>query len=196
MSHKGYKLTSVLDFSRDLDRINDFSYNHNSYIYSLLDSDKIDPVSSRILFSLYPRHRVFATVLCEYQLRYSEAILLRPERLFCDKTLQIFQPKTRAARSVNNSFRVDFFCHYANWRGFNIFPSSYESLKLDIFRCTPRCVKRLTRDIKDGTHIFRHLWASYKLMQGVQPATIGLALGHSRNTSVYSYLHEELADIF
>jgi len=194
MKHKGYRLMSFVDHSADLRKVEAFSATHNDYIGYCLARGSIDPISAEILFHLYPRHRILATLLCEHHLRYSEAILLDPKHIFLDKNLSVFQPKTARVRACDNTNRVLYFRGYTNWSGFNIFPSSYESLKNDIKRCTPSILKAWTTDFKDCTHIFRHIWATNQFQQNVDLSCIGAGLGHSDKDSIKNYIHTAIPE--
>ena len=68
-------------------------------------------------------------------------------------------------------------------------------------------VRTLTRDIQrclnlsgvpqfgtahTGTHVFRHLWASWRSSEGDPIATIAVGLGHWSTSSTMCYIHDQL----
>jgi len=186
---EGVRKRAFIDYLRDIDVIRENAVILNGYIGDMRNRDVIDSIAYDILLQLRPRHRVFAAVLAEHRLRFVEGVSLAASEVFGSEQLSIYQSKTGATREVDNSARYGFFSMCPDLQHIRLLPASYQSLKNDIHRVLPSTVKAWASDFKDATHIFRHLYCSYKFKKGVDLSALSVSLGHVDECSVSSYVH-------
>jgi integrase len=150
---------------------------------------RISPVAASVVCSLFPRHQLLAGIICEYSLRFSEALSLSAQDVYCSKTLIIHQGKTGVRKRINNNCRVSYFdCSVPSGSDL-LFPSSYDALRRDIQCKLPQPWRSYSHQFCDATHIFRHMNATFYFENGVSVNKIAIILGHNSLDSVACYLH-------
>lgn len=151
--------------------------------------ERLTPLSALIVDTLPGRYVVPAFLLAYTRARWSEVQAGWIKDIQEGRSLIIKASKNKSTRSVPPL--PERSAQY--WRV--ALPTapvtivSYDQL-CDQLRRTSRDVGiTLPQTANDGTHIFRHLYASFKHAEGMPKHEISHALGHHSQTAVRHYIH-------
>lgn len=170
---------------------------HSRLLFAVKDSGLLyaifaglSPASVATLSNLKSQFIFPALVLANFRLRYGDLYRLNLRVLLNSETLTIIQQKTKNPLF----FEKNIFYDYLKDR--YISPSTpfslckYDSLRDAIQRASRLAGVRLPGNAKDGTHIFRHLEASFQKQEGASLSEIRHMLGHTSQVAVAHYVHD------
>jgi hypothetical protein len=129
-------------------------------------------------------------------LRYSDLIALSIKSLTKPSEFFVIQNKTK--RPVLIKFKVfsQQLTECLNELSDIPITCTYSQLCRDIQKNKKKVLPGLLYGVKDGTHLFRHIEASFQKYKGVEDKIISKSLGHVDNESLNSYIHKELNPFF
>lgn len=150
----------------------------------------IDPLSARIITRVPESCRPVAILLAALHCRYSELERLDMTALIERRLLQIHVLKGGISHTCRPRPLGDATCWQQVSPDAPLASICYDTMCERIRIATRRASVPHINGILSATHIFRHLWASWRASQGDEITTIASALGHRSLTSAQVYLHE------
>lgn len=150
---------------------------------------EIGPVELALYMQTPALGRINSALLCGYALRYKELTALKTAWFMDGGTYYIKQFKTSSMKAIDTRDLAVILKDVPPSIVSNALVISYESLERYIARACQSCRIDLGPGVKDRTHIWRHLRASWLLYDGNSKSTVSKVLGHTDPSSVSAYTH-------
>lgn len=149
----------------------------------------IDPLSQAICKGVSALSLVPCALLAMFLCRYSELQSLSFKDLVERKKISFIQAKTGAAKNVSTSIFYENLHTLDEYEAIPLQVVSYKALASEIRRAVKRNRITLPGHALKETHIFRHLYASWALHQGVPDKDVAKKLGHNTIGAIKAYQH-------
>lgn len=160
-------------------------------VAALAEAGRIDPYSYSILHHIEPWALVPAGLLAWTRARWIELASIDMVHLVAGEPIQILAAKGSLDRVVS-SWPRDLA---DAWERVSIIAPltciSYDRLCWCIDQARRKAGIRSLDASLDKTHIFRHLWASWRHSEGDHVETIAADLGHCKTDSTLAYIHSK-----
>lgn len=149
----------------------------------------IDPLSQAICRDVSALSLVPCTLLAMFLCRYSELQSLSFKDLVVRKRISFIQAKTGSAKNVSTAIFYENLHTMDVYKDISLQVVSYKALASEIRRAVKHNRITLPRHVLKETHIFRHLYASWALHQGLSNMDVAKKLGHSTEAAIKAYQH-------
>jgi len=159
------------------------------FMIDLNNGREIGPVELALYMRTPTLARINCALLCGYALRYKELTALKTAWFKDGDTYYIKQFKTSVMKSVDTRMLARILGDVSAATVSNVLLLPYESLERFIARACQECKIDLGKGVKDRTHIWRHLRASWLLYDGHSKSEVSRVLGHTDAGSVNAYTH-------
>lgn len=158
----------------------------------LASEGQIDLVSKEITHNVARPHWFPAVLLALTCCRFAELEKINLSDIIAGKPQSIREGKTHNMRLLPNLWIADERERSKLDASAKIIHSEYPALKSAIHRATPRHIREKLKDQNDGTHIFRHLRASFFADIGWSTEMIQEFFAHKNADATRKYIHEGL----
>jgi len=165
-------------------------------VEDLADEGLLSRVSEQIALSSRRDHWLPITLLCLSACRFSELKLLDLGAVIDQRPQSIIMPKTKQTRLISGVYVSDRADKSTLSATTKVLHTNYESLRIEMLRCTPSNIRTILKFQNDKTHIFRHLRASFMSWKGVPTEKISEYFAHQSVEATREYINTGLFPIF
>jgi integrase len=153
----------------------------------------VEPYSARIVERVGFYHAAPAALLAWSRCRWGELGTVDLRDVIESRRVRILAEKGSADRWTAPVPREALRLWEAVDPRAPIVVSSYDSLTAKLYQAQEWYQIKLPTGCHAGTHLFRHLWASWRLSEGDSLTQIAEGLGHRSERSTQAYCHEYAA---
>lgn len=168
----------------------------NCTLKKLVDEGEIDRVSYQITDTIASIHWLPAILLALSSCRFSDLKKISLGDIKAGRLQLLLEGKTGELRVLENLHLGEREQDVKLNEGARLMYTNYGSLKEAIQRSTPREVRKVLKGKYDGTHIFRHLRASFMFFRGVKEEEIQRVFNHKSRKTTQHYIHGGLFPFF
>lgn len=168
----------------------------NYTLEELVEDNEIDRISYKITHDISSIHWLPAVLLALSSCRYSDLNKINLSDVKAGRLQVLLEGKTGEYRVLENLHLNKRAQREELNENARLMYTNYGSLKEAIQRCTPRDVRKVLRNKYDGTHIFRHLRASFLFFKGAKEEEIQRIFNHKSRKTTQHYIHGGLFPFF
>jgi integrase len=170
------------------------------YLVEAMNSNQgrlhVDPISLVIVNRVSRLAKLETILLAWSTVRYKELHQIKLPDLLSMRPISIKQYKVNTVRNIPPVAWLDHRIASRLNGAVRVRYLSYDALEDSIQRVLPRDVKANLRKSMTGTHVFRHLRASWFASQGWERTKIMRFFGHKSLETTARYIHPQLFPLY
>ena len=168
----------------------------NYTLKELVDEGEIDRLTLEITNGVASIHWLPTVLLALSSCRFSDLNKISLSDIKAGRLQLLLESKTGELRVLEN-LRLNERAQIEELNeDAKLIYTNYSSLKEAIQRSTPRGVRQVLKDKYDGTHIYRHLRASFMFFKGLNIEEIQRVFNHKSRKTTQHYIHGGLFPFF